>query len=341
MAGTDTERAEGETAEASVEARRTRPGGRDGVSREQDGSTRTGERRSDPAPLEGRDPDDAFPERVRRKYVVVENAPGQERSGARVYTDAHGEYLAFKDEGSRLSTRLEASAIARDMVAVAAHRGWEAVTVRGSEGFRREAWLEASTRSLEVAGYEPSRLDRAVLAKRRGEARTERAQDRSAAADHASSARREVGRTGSTVEAEQAGRARSDEAQRADRGGPEVATARPAETERDRWRLSAERFRTLARRDAVRDPLLAAAHSHVAALERALAARFPDDERVRRTVLDAARERVAEHLESGRAFRRAEIRAPERSDEVERTTRGVGRRDERERTQVRERGRDR
>ncbi|MFB6452866.1 LPD7 domain-containing protein, partial [Bradyrhizobium tunisiense] len=44
---------------------------------------------------------------------------------------------------------------------------WEALQVRGSVEFRREAWLEASARGIEVKGYQPNELDRQVLADRR------------------------------------------------------------------------------------------------------------------------------------------------------------------------------
>ncbi|WP_204279743.1 LPD7 domain-containing protein, partial [Serratia marcescens] len=44
--------------------------------------------------------------------------------------------------------------------------GWEALQVRGSAEFRREAWLEANARGMEVQGYQPTELDRQALADR-------------------------------------------------------------------------------------------------------------------------------------------------------------------------------
>jgi len=109
-----------------------------------------------------------FPDRVRRKYYVVATkaGPDGEPDHARVYTDRQGEYLAFKDSGDRLSTRNGSPGVIRDMVAVAEHRGWEMVSVRGSVEFRREAWLEAKARGLNVRGYEPAELDHETLRKR-------------------------------------------------------------------------------------------------------------------------------------------------------------------------------
>lgn len=109
-----------------------------------------------------------FPDRVRRKYYVVATkaGPDGEPDHARVYTDRQGEYLAFKDSGDRLSTRNGSPGVVRDMVAVAEHRGWETVSVRGSVEFRREAWLEATARGLTLRGYEPAELDHETLRKR-------------------------------------------------------------------------------------------------------------------------------------------------------------------------------
>ncbi|MFH0301082.1 LPD7 domain-containing protein [Bradyrhizobium sp. 31Argb] len=95
---------------------------------------------------------------------------------ARLYADARKEYLAFKATDERLVTRITAAEVIRDMVSVAQHRQWEALHVRGSVEFRREAWLEAGARGIDVKGYQPSELDGQALADRR--AAWERAQAR-------------------------------------------------------------------------------------------------------------------------------------------------------------------
>ena len=113
--------------------------------------------------------DNALPDRIRRKYYVVANEPGKDGPDgeARLYADERGEYLAFKVTEDRLVTRLAAAEVIRDMVSVAQHRQWEALQVRGFVEFRREAWLEAGARGLEVQGYQPTELDRQTLADRR------------------------------------------------------------------------------------------------------------------------------------------------------------------------------
>jgi hypothetical protein len=139
--------------------------------------------------------DSAFPDRIRRKYYVV--ASGFEKDGsdreARLYADERKEYLAFKATDDRMVTRIAATEVIRDMVSVAHHRQWEALHVRGSVEFRREAWLQASARGIEVLGYQPNELDRQALADRRvpsdpahaptNDAKTRSASDRSVQAD--------------------------------------------------------------------------------------------------------------------------------------------------------------
>ena len=111
----------------------------------------------------------AFPDRIRRKYYVVATESQKDGSDreARLYADERKEYLAFKANEDRLVTRIAAAEVIRDMVSVAQHRQWEAIHVRGSVEFRREAWLEAAARGMDVRGYQPSELDSQALADRR------------------------------------------------------------------------------------------------------------------------------------------------------------------------------
>ncbi|GJD94457.1 LPD7 domain-containing protein [Methylobacterium iners] len=347
-----------------------------------------------------------FPDRIRRKYYVVAAKVGLDGDAihARIYTDRQGEYLAFKATGDRLSTRNEAPEVVRDMIAVAEHRGWEAVSVRGPVEFRREAWLEATARGLPLRGFEPAELDHETLRKRLADRVPQRSDPARPAPDlDASSttkgdgpsprANLDVGVTGRLVEvgrapysgrqgaessayvdlalgdgssrriwgaalpkAVEAAKVEVGDGIRIQRNGVErvakdirIVDGRTGTTSverqdvvRNRWTFTAEQFRSLDQREAVRDPSLAAAHSNIAVLERALKTRFPQDERARHIMLDAARQRVAEHLEQGRTFRRAEIRVSERTsvrDAVEPPSRIHHRREER--LQTRERGRDR
>lgn len=107
---------------------------------------------------------DSLPAHLRRKYYVVD----VDATEARIYADRAGEYLLAKASRDRLVTLVASVEIVRDLVAIAAHRGWERIELTGSVEFRREAWLAASARGIETKGYEPSELDRAALTKMQG-----------------------------------------------------------------------------------------------------------------------------------------------------------------------------
>lgn len=75
---------------------------------------------------------------------------------------------AFSDRGNKLAMRGEHPEVVRSLVDIARARGWENITVKGTEAFRRAAWMEASQAGLVVSGYQPTGLDLADLARRPG-----------------------------------------------------------------------------------------------------------------------------------------------------------------------------
>ena len=83
------------------------------------------------------------------------------------------------------------------MLALAEARGWTAIAVRGSAGFRREAWIEANARGLDAHGHKASALDRQEAGRRRAEHRPSNAVQPAAAsapAERADPARPKAGR---------------------------------------------------------------------------------------------------------------------------------------------------
>lgn len=261
-----------------------------------------------------------FPGRVARKYYVAEATRGSDER--RVYADERGEYLVFKDQGHRLTTRRHEAAIVRDLVAIAEHRDWSALHVSGSEAFRRAVWLEASARGIDVAGHTPSQLDRAALTRRnsdrirksdrsgfgRGPADA-RASEQPAAFIHSTSASRAIRSAEATPRDRAEDNTRSEPNQARDDAsrsrGPGAATDH-------------DRFGRAPLGEAIKDEHLAAAHSQIAALDRALRRAFPDNAAVRDVVMDAARERIAFHVDRGRMFQRATYRLPEREQSGQR-----------------------
>lgn len=105
---------------------------------------------------EKRDVQPIVPPEVDQKYLQV---------GSKFYYPKT-ENVAFEDKGNKLETQSKSEAVAESMVRTAQARGWDEIKVSGSETFRREVWLEAASRNMEVKGYLPSDIDLAVLAKR-------------------------------------------------------------------------------------------------------------------------------------------------------------------------------
>lgn len=75
--------------------------------------------------------------------------------------------VAFEDEGDKLVTQHNDAEVARSMVELAEAKMWSKLHLRGTDEFKREAWLEASMRGLETKGYKPHDIDLARLAELR------------------------------------------------------------------------------------------------------------------------------------------------------------------------------
>lgn len=96
------------------------------------------------------------PDRIRRRYLTeARGGPG-----LGYYADARTEAAAFRDQGRRLSTDRNDPHVVRDLVAIAQHRGWTSISVRGQTEFRREVFHLARAAGLEVRGYRPTERDR-------------------------------------------------------------------------------------------------------------------------------------------------------------------------------------
>lgn len=84
------------------------------------------------------------------------------------YSGAGAVTAAFRDHGGRLSTDRSDPNIIRDLIAIAEHRGWTTIQVRGQTDFRREAWLTARLAGLEVTGFKPTARDQEAFERRSG-----------------------------------------------------------------------------------------------------------------------------------------------------------------------------
>lgn len=100
------------------------------------------------------------PDRVAKSYIEVEG---------KYYFQNRPDSLAFVDKGAKLQTKLSNSQVAGSMIDIAETRGWTEIQVKGTEDFRREAWLQATARGLTAHGYKPKEEDLARLKKVAGE----------------------------------------------------------------------------------------------------------------------------------------------------------------------------
>jgi hypothetical protein len=107
------------------------------------------------------------PEALKRRYFSEDG-----RLAMAFFAGPGAKVAAFHDHGAKLTTHDVNPATIRDMVAIAAHRGWSTIQVRGDDDFRREVWMEARLAGLEVRGYRARERDQQELeARREAEAR--------------------------------------------------------------------------------------------------------------------------------------------------------------------------
>lgn len=133
----------------------------------------------------------AVPDAIKQRFIQVDNK-----------FHFPDKTLAFEDRGRKLATRSENQEVVRSVVAIAHARGWDRITVRGTEEFRRAAWLEASLTGIEVSGYKPTKVEKAHLAtllERQGGARENSIEEREPREREASSTRPEQPQAGTTA----------------------------------------------------------------------------------------------------------------------------------------------
>jgi hypothetical protein len=106
--------------------------------------------------------EDIVPDHARRPVRPVPESIVQKYSpeGARFYDRRESNSTpAFTDRGDKLSTGRSDDQVAHDMVAMASARGWREIELKGSEEFRRAAWVAAEVRGIQTSGYTPTEKD--------------------------------------------------------------------------------------------------------------------------------------------------------------------------------------
>jgi len=128
-------------------------GRRDRASAER-GSNGAGRRGGDPKESARAQPirERVYSARVHDELVVV---------GKRLYFPSGD--LAITDYGDRLATPLNNARVTELMMETARARGWESVTIGGSEEFKRAAWMKLSLEGFRVRGHSPTEVEQALL----------------------------------------------------------------------------------------------------------------------------------------------------------------------------------
>jgi len=71
--------------------------------------------------------------------------------------------VAFEDLGNKLKLETENHTVIRDALAIAETRGWQSISVSGSQNFKHQVWREASLKGMEVSGYKPTEFQMAEV----------------------------------------------------------------------------------------------------------------------------------------------------------------------------------
>jgi hypothetical protein len=71
--------------------------------------------------------------------------------------------VAFEDHGNKLKLETENHTVIRDVLAIVEARGWQSISISGSQNFKHQVWREASLKGMEVSGYKPTELQMAEL----------------------------------------------------------------------------------------------------------------------------------------------------------------------------------
>jgi len=67
--------------------------------------------------------------------------------------------VAFTDKGRRMVSNSNDERVAHAMAMMSEARGWKTIRVSGHPDFKREVWMEASLRGIEVRGFKPDEKD--------------------------------------------------------------------------------------------------------------------------------------------------------------------------------------
>jgi hypothetical protein len=99
----------------------------------------------------------------RSGYDVPKSVANQYVAREGKFLDRKSETVHFEDKGRSLSTASEDRDVIAHMVEVAKAKNWGELQLKGSEEFRRQAWIAAELAGVPTRGFKPKTQDRAAL----------------------------------------------------------------------------------------------------------------------------------------------------------------------------------
>jgi len=119
-----------------------------------------------PLGKKGNDPDNTIrPKPIFEKtgYDVPKSVSNQYVAHEGKFLDRKSETVHFEDKGRSLSTASEDRDVIAHMVEVAKAKNWGELQLKGSDEFRRQAWIAGELAGVPTRGYKPKEQDRAAL----------------------------------------------------------------------------------------------------------------------------------------------------------------------------------
>jgi len=90
------------------------------------------------------------PKSLTTKYLIANQ---------RFFYREHKDKVAFEDRGRKMVTEHNDPDVAKSIVDLVEAKGWSKIKVTGHDDFKREVWLEAKLRGIEVSGYKAKESD--------------------------------------------------------------------------------------------------------------------------------------------------------------------------------------
>jgi putative DNA primase/helicase len=95
-----------------------------------------------------------------RQIELMDQVHNQFRvAGSKFHFKDQPQRIAFKDKGERMVSASNDDRVAHAMATMAEAKGWKTIRVSGHPEFKKEVWMEASLRGLQVRGFEPKEQD--------------------------------------------------------------------------------------------------------------------------------------------------------------------------------------